>query len=967
MAGGTRTSVGTITCADPNSTTIQEYSMPASGFRYLVIYRTAGTVDMRLDGAVLNYYSCTPATVTAVDDNINVTQDLPVTFDVRNNDLSPGDLPLTLTILQYPKLGNLSLNLDSSITYINRTDVYGVDSFQYQICNTQNICSTAKVYLTISNDGCPAKYYKPLDFTAPVTKTFSGTILTYDGQIREDGANYTKNYGGNATAEVGKKTNNRRRFLIEIPNNNSANSFRGQIPSNAIIQSATIRYTVTGGDNTTLSLSTYRVTGSPNWDEASMTYRDRRTGLAWSNPGADFISTPIATQTVTRPGTADNGDKLTFNILSAVNIWQADTSTNRGIILAQTISGNQIDKKFVVGTSENGTSTNQPLFSITYVLPKTCELIPNRTPLANPDTAVTASDQAVSINVLANDHEPDSTRMTVSIVGAVSGGTANVSGSNIIFTPSGTFTGTVSFKYRVVDSLGLADTSLVIVTITNVAPLASKDISSVISNASVTISVKNNDNDLDGPASGAPFITFDPLNGLATISVNAIQYSPTTNFTGTDTLIYQICENSSSSCGVPPLCDTAIVIINVLNQAPIANRDIKTTSPCQTTIIEVLGNDYDPENGNLTITIATPPANGTATVVDGNIRYTPNPGFSRQTDQLVYNLCDNGSPALCDTAIVFISVSNGPQNKRPVAANDFGEGIKNQPVYWDILSNDYDPDNDALKVSLPAAGLKPANGTVALSENNLIIYTPNSGYVGLDSMDYQICDTFPPVSGGCIPVPNLCTTARFYVTITVQDFWQAYEGLPVELIEFRATAMQEEKTIKLDWTTASEINNAYFDVERSSDGINFSKIGQIKGAVTSNKVNIYTFIDANAAQGQRYYYRLKQTDINGDYSYTKIASALLLDDKQFTITEFYPNPAINSSAVSIMSAINTELKVQLFQTDGILIREEKAGIIKGYNEIKLDVSMLPKGIYFVQFKTPDDAKWVRKLLKLNHK
>ncbi len=116
---------------------------------------------------------------------------------------------------------------------------------------------------------------------------------------------------------------------------------------------------------------------------------------------------------------------------------------------------------------------------------------------------------------------------------------------------------------------------------------------------------------------------------------------------------------------------------------------------------------------------------------------------------------------------------------------------------------------------------------------------------------------------------------------------QSATPLPVELLRF--TAQSKDKAILLNWSTASELINKGFEVERSTSGsVDFEKIGWVTGHGTSNVINDYTFTDYRAQAGVVYYYRLKQIDDNGLYEYTKTVAASVNDDKvSFTIS---PNP-----------------------------------------------------------------------------
>jgi hypothetical protein len=118
-------------------------------------------------------------------------------------------------------------------------------------------------------------------------------------------------------------------------------------------------------------------------------------------------------------------------------------------------------------------------------------------------------------------------------------------------------------------------------------------------------------------------------------------------------------------------------------------------------------------------------------------------------------------------------------------------------------------------------------------------------------------------------------------TVTVTDI-----PLPVELLTFMAT--DQLKSVKLDWTTASETDNDYFSVERSLDGEFWSEIGQVKGSGTTTSVTAYTFTDHHPVVGYQYY-RLMQVDFDGEFEYSKVVLVLRSGDSSFAL-EVYPVP-----------------------------------------------------------------------------
>ena len=113
--------------------------------------------------------------------------------------------------------------------------------------------------------------------------------------------------------------------------------------------------------------------------------------------------------------------------------------------------------------------------------------------------------------------------------------------------------------------------------------------------------------------------------------------------------------------------------------------------------------------------------------------------------------------------------------------------------------------------------------------------------------------------------------------------------LPVEFTKFTAT-LNNNKSVKLNWTTASEINNDYFSVEKSVNGLSFSEIGKKKGAGNSSSEKNYEFTDENPVKGVAYY-RIKQTDFDGKFDYSDVVAVSYQKNSDGTcVLKVFPNP-----------------------------------------------------------------------------
>lgn len=257
----------------------------------------------------------------------------------------------------------------------------------------------------------------------------------------------------------------------------------------------------------------------------------------------------------------------------------------------------------------------------------------------------------------------------------------------------------------------------------------------------------------------------NPSKGSVTInSDGTFVYTPDNGETGTDTFVYEICDD-----GTPSMCDQATVTITIdppVNNPPVAVDDAYTTpytTPYNSTNegTNLLTNDSDPDGDDLTIntTPVSGPSKGSVTInTDGTFVYTPDNGETG-TDTFVYEICDDGTPSKCDQATVTITIQ-APGNNPPDAVDDSYSTPLNTPVTGEnIMDNDSDPDGDDITVNTtPISG--PSHGNVTLNADGTFTYTPNNGYTGTDSFDYEICDD---------GTPSMCDQATVNITITTNN------------------------------------------------------------------------------------------------------------------------------------------------------------------------------------------------------
>src|SRR6185436_16917401 len=180
--------------------------------------------------------------------------------------------------------------------------------------------------------------------------------------------------------------------------------------------------------------------------------------------------------------------------------------------------------------------------------------------------------------------------------------------------------------------------------------------------------------------------------------------------------------------------------------------------------------------------------------------------------------------------------------------------------------------------------------------------------------------------------------------IAAEDF-----PLPVELISFTATAI-DNKEVVCKWITASEINNDYFTIERSKDGNEFEEAGKVDGAGNSTSVLNYSLTDYKPYAGVSYY-RLKQTDFNGDFVYSQIEPVLITDSEIKYLV--YPNPSNGNFSIQFNAEQNTDAIFSITDATGRLIQQGKLNEVSGRQNISLQNAL--QGFYFLHITNAEKS------------
>ncbi len=336
----------------------------------------------------------------------------------------------------------------------------------------------------------------------------------------------------------------------------------------------------------------------------------------------------------------------------------------------------------------------------------------NSSPVANPQAVATDEDTSLPVTLTAADS--DNNTLVYSVLTLPTHGTLSGTAPTLTYTPDPDYFGPDSFTFKVND--GLADSNIATVSINvnsvNDPALALDDSATTGEDSPVNIAVQGNDS--AGPANENSALTTtavsDPPHGTAVINPDgSVTYTPDLDYNGSDSFTYTVCD-AEGSCATA----TVTVLVELVNDPPLANDDSVTTPEDTPAIFNVLANDSDVD-GNLnpgSVTVLSGPSNGTlVNNSNGNFTYTPAANFNG-ADSFSYKVCD--SDGVCDTADVAITVTS--VNDAPVC----NAMVPSVSVLWPpnhqfepvTVSGVTDEEGNAITISITSIFQdEPTNGT----------------------------------------------------------------------------------------------------------------------------------------------------------------------------------------------------------------------------------------------------------------
>ena len=172
--------------------------------------------------------------------------------------------------------------------------------------------------------------------------------------------------------------------------------------------------------------------------------------------------------------------------------------------------------------------------------------------------------------------------------------------------------------------------------------------------------------------------------------------------------------------------------------------------------------------------------------------------------------------------------------------------------------------------------------------------------------------------------------------------------LPVELTSFTVTTNGKE--VILNWSTATEVNNLGFEIQKSTEAKEFFTSGFVNGHGTTTEPQNYSFTDMYL-DNEKYFYRLKQIDYNGICEYSDVVEVEWRTFSSYLLEQNYPNPFNPATTIGFGVQNKSNVRITILNAIGeevaILLNEERE---PGYHQVEFNASLLPSGVYFYRLQ-----------------
>ncbi len=653
----------------------------------------------------------------AENDVATTTPGTKVEIDVVANDSDPDGDPLSILpgapFAELPMHGSVRVATPATVEYTPASGFEGVDRFVYRIRDFKGGRTTGTVFVSVGSGNHP-----PIanDDRVSINVGGSAVVNVVVNDIDPEGTALT------LTANP----------IVDLPQSGiveriSGTSFR-YTPGN----------TFTGTDRFSYQVSD--AAGNIAVGDVLIFVGENHPPLARSDVANTTVNTPISINVVNNDSDPDSDElALDANPLTVAPLHgTVQRISSRILQYAPTAGYSGGDGfEYQINDGRGGTARATVVLNVAATN--------NQPPVAVSDEASTLMATPVSINVVANDTDPENQGLALSETGVTVQpvrGMANVlSPSTIQYVPDPDFHGTDAFEYEIKDAANHRARGQVFVTVGSTsAPVARPD-SAIVNRASaVDINVVLNDTHPQGfrLSISNPTVTQPAFGDVLLINDQVLRYRPGPEQTGTVQFAYEVTDGQGGRSQAA-VSVQVVEYVPVENHPPIAGNDsVAILLGTASVDLPVLQNDVDPDGQAISLMVSpivVPPQHGTVQRLSATLlRYVPDSGYGG-TDSFQYEIQDTKYAKARGTVTIVI-------HRPPVAVNDSASTFINAPVNINVTANDSDPDGDAiLLISAPVVVAPRPGATVTRIDNNTLKYTPPPSQWGPDTFTYQITDS----------------------------------------------------------------------------------------------------------------------------------------------------------------------------------------------------------------------------------
>ncbi len=357
-----------------------------------------------------------------------------------------------------------------------------------------------------------------------------------------------------------------------------------------------------------------------------------------------------------------------------------------------------------------------------------------------------------------------------------------------------------------------------------------------------------------------------------------------------------------------------------------------------------------PYNGQPNLTM---PCSKCQITINGNAVITPSfPGVTvRDSSQVIISggssLTLNAYSIISDSTTVYVGTG------AVINVNDELDLDSGSTIHIDDNTGSINTFNQVSVSSGPLFNAIAGAGIYAVYNTSFTTFDIVLSDLGQGNQNGFIFPTYTINCATPIGNPNLCTMGQVFgpaVNVNpgpdgINEFVST-SPLPVTLIRF-AALLNSNKTVTLSWATSQEVNSDYFEVERSSDQVTWSDLGQVKAKGNSDVVTNYSYVDAYPAPGMNYY-RLKMVDLDAKYQFSSIAHVSLTGNSVPLV--IYNNPFVDEINVKVNVSMADNLSLVLTDMTGRTVLRQNYNAIPGDNLITIVPASATAGVYILSIK-----------------